>query len=124
MKTTVPVKIPFDVIVPHIESISQQAWAYLGWVGVESAKTMGGQDVGVSAVKAVSGIVCLVTLAGYAWVKGWGWYSYDTQKQNRKEKGGGNLPFHFNVNQEADIGESRGLSTLNDRLWELTGKHL
>jgi len=120
MKTTVPVKIPFDVIVPHIESISQQAWTYLGWVGVDATTTMGGHEVDSSTVKAVSGIVCLVTLAGYAWAKGWGWSSHDTQKQNRKEKGGGSFPYHSNGNNETDFVESRGLSTLNDRLWELT----
>jgi len=122
MKTTVPFEIPVEVILIHIKTISKRALSYLEGIG-EGERTMVGGDVNANAVKAVSGIVCLVTLAGYAWAKGWGRGGYETQKSARKKEIRNNVPFPQNANN-ADTADASGLSLLNDRLWELTGKRL
>jgi len=122
MKTTVPFEIPVEVILIHIKTISKRALSYLEGIG-GGERTMVGGDVDANAVKAVSGIVCLVTLAGYAWAKGWGRGGYETQKSVRKKEIGNNVPFPQNANN-ADTADASGLSLLNDRLWELTGNSL
>ena len=125
MKTTVPVEIPLHLIVPHAESIAQKVWVSLEWVGLEA---MGHQVMSVHPVmlKAVSGIFCLVTLAGYAWVKGWGSCFYEPKKQPKREDSEDTVPSEvlFSVNPKADVVDAYGLSSLTSKLLELSGKHL
>ena len=123
MKTTVPVAIPLHVIVPQAKHLAQQIRGCLEWVGVDG---MGCQYIGVNPVmlKAVSGIFCLVTLAGYAWVKGWGSYFYERIKPPRRDGSEDSSKALFNVDPKADIVDPCGLKSLNDKLLELTGKLL
>ena len=73
-----------------------------------------GETDNLITVKSMSGLVCLMTLAGYAWIKGWGWYFAD----NREHENRGNIT---EMIPNKDVANSLGLSTLNDKLWELSG---
>jgi len=70
-------------------------------------------------VKLVSSMVCMVTLAGYAWVKGWGWLSEKSEKDEEESRAEKRDTDGQNANN-ADIADSASLALLNDRLWELT----
>ena len=74
-------------------------------------------------VKLVSSMVCMVTPAGYAWVKGWGWLSEKSEKDEEESRAEKRDTDGQNANN-ADIADSASLALLNDRLWELTGKFL
>jgi len=67
-------------------------------------------------VKVLSSMMCVVTIAGYAWVRGW--FSDDTEK-DVDEREVVEKVTEQNANN-ADIADTACLAVLNDKLWELT----
>ena len=112
MKTIIELDI--GVVDLHIEGIERRVLSQDSW----GSMVLQGMDV-----KMVSSVVCMVTLAGYAWVKGWGWLNERSEKDTKESEVEDRDTADQNANN-ADIADSAGLALLNDRLWELTGKFL
>jgi len=112
MRTKENVEVSLEALILQTERFSPHVQPYFEWVRLEADKVMGETD-NLITVKSMSGLMCLMTLAGYAWIKGWGWYFAD----NREHESGGNVT---EIIPNKDVANSLGLSTLNDKLWELS----